>query len=666
MVDAVYHLFIDTRRDGNFDGTIDEVTSRLIGQATWNIGMDSPQQSFANPARLNVTLDNFDGAFNPDTLGAELLTNGTFAAWTGDNPDSWTVTGEVASDPEISQVGQSELHDGTGTGAANFYSTVDPVSLTQAVLTVGTSYMVTLDISASAESTGSIALFSGATQVSPAYHLGGNYTVYFNATSTDFIIASSGVVNMTVNTVSVKATSLYGKLVSEGVLGYFYVTIGGLEKPQFYGKLTSINLTPGSIGRRTVSMIFSDPMLDLLDAEYIPPLYTNVTADVPMIDLIESPVAPYPYASSYWMMGIQGSSELEVTTWLYDPQTYVFDTGIQTFSYVGDNSMDGKKQGVSAQSFLRDLVEGEVGGRFFFTPASSVFTFHNRHRDTLNTTVVTTFTDTGDPSFEADLSTFIKTPVINHSTVSYQPRAAGDAGSVIWEHNGNLDMGKITHKFTVRYRDNTNPDARIGASAVIAPLAGTDYIAQNISSGEDCTASMTVSIVAGANSAEVTLINPNNFNVRFSLLRIRGTPLTTFEPATTTSINGDSIHDYRYAPEPVNYRLIDNQIDAQSIADYRVYKNSTPIAVFDKLGYIKTKTDARMAAQITNTIGERITITDAWLGHSTDYFVVGYRHSITWGADGTHTTTYTLKSADKENFWVLGTSLLGTGTRLAL
>ncbi len=31
----------------------------------------------------------------------ELVTNGDFANWTGDNPDSWSVGGESGNDPEI-------------------------------------------------------------------------------------------------------------------------------------------------------------------------------------------------------------------------------------------------------------------------------------------------------------------------------------------------------------------------------------------------------------------------------------------------------------------------------------------------------------------------------------------------------------------------------------
>lgn len=46
--------------------------------------------------------------------GNELLTNGNFSAWTGDNPDGWIISGESGSDPMITQVA----------AGARYYSTV--------------------------------------------------------------------------------------------------------------------------------------------------------------------------------------------------------------------------------------------------------------------------------------------------------------------------------------------------------------------------------------------------------------------------------------------------------------------------------------------------------------------------------------------------------------
>lgn len=75
-------------------------------------------------------------------LGDELLTNGDFSAWTGDNPDGWTVVGEVGADPELTERAPNAGHaDAVGVGgAANFYKSANAVlvpRIEQNVLTVG-------------------------------------------------------------------------------------------------------------------------------------------------------------------------------------------------------------------------------------------------------------------------------------------------------------------------------------------------------------------------------------------------------------------------------------------------------------------------------------------------------------------------------------------------
>jgi len=71
------------------------------------------------------------------SLGAELLTNGDFSAWTGDNPDGWTVY-ESPPTREVTEVGAGEGHGGAGTGLANFYnSDGGNVILYHTIYTVG-------------------------------------------------------------------------------------------------------------------------------------------------------------------------------------------------------------------------------------------------------------------------------------------------------------------------------------------------------------------------------------------------------------------------------------------------------------------------------------------------------------------------------------------------
>jgi hypothetical protein len=76
--------------------------------------------------------------------GTELLANNDFSAWTADDPDGWTVGGEVGADPEVTERDSGQLNAGTNLvgGSANIYSsatTFNP-SITQTGLTVGDFY----------------------------------------------------------------------------------------------------------------------------------------------------------------------------------------------------------------------------------------------------------------------------------------------------------------------------------------------------------------------------------------------------------------------------------------------------------------------------------------------------------------------------------------------
>ena len=73
-------------------------------------------------------------------LGSELVTNGDFANWTSDDPDNWTVAGEVGADPEISEVASGESHADAptlGGGFVSMFTSGDAVSLLQAVTSIG-------------------------------------------------------------------------------------------------------------------------------------------------------------------------------------------------------------------------------------------------------------------------------------------------------------------------------------------------------------------------------------------------------------------------------------------------------------------------------------------------------------------------------------------------
>lgn len=131
---------------------------------------------------LGYTLDNEDA----------LLLDETFDDWTGDDPDGWTVTGEVGTDPEISEVGPTEGHGGVGTGACNLYTSdgtyVDLRKI--ALLTIGKTYGYSIDITNSVA--GSILLFFGTETISGLFSVLTHTGKVTAAGNTNFGVARTG------------------------------------------------------------------------------------------------------------------------------------------------------------------------------------------------------------------------------------------------------------------------------------------------------------------------------------------------------------------------------------------------------------------------------------------------------------------------------------------
>ena len=91
-----------------------------------------------------------------DAIGGEEFTNpgvvdgvGSIFTFTGDNPDSWVIGGEVGNDPEISEVAAGEAHADSptlGGGHVNIFSSVNIVVMTEIVAAIGDTYRSVVDV----------------------------------------------------------------------------------------------------------------------------------------------------------------------------------------------------------------------------------------------------------------------------------------------------------------------------------------------------------------------------------------------------------------------------------------------------------------------------------------------------------------------------------------
>lgn len=148
------------------------------------------------------------------TLGSELLTNGNFSAWSGDNPTGWTVANETAPNIEVTQRSALQLHADSpaGTGACNYYvdaaNQATNLQIRQTILTVDSWYSTFVEVTAF--SVGALFIQDANSNMSRNIQAVGSFPNTGRATSTVFRLRgnTSSARDFTFDNVSVKAITL--------------------------------------------------------------------------------------------------------------------------------------------------------------------------------------------------------------------------------------------------------------------------------------------------------------------------------------------------------------------------------------------------------------------------------------------------------------------------
>jgi len=447
-------------------------------------------------------------------------------------------------------------------------------------------------------------------------------------------------------------TALYAGRLLPGLLVRLQADDGDALRTLFIGRLKRFALSPAAHGVRGVVLLVQDVLLELLDAEYTPPLLLDATIDEALRPLFDLPLTPWPYAARFWMLETGASGQLDSGTRLYEDTATDFEVGRTRLAYAGDNLDRG--QGVSAQGAIRDLVAAEAGGRFFWQAQTGRFVFHNRAHDVLNETISGVFS--GDEFTPEGTVYAYGDSLINALTVSYQPREVGNPTSILWSAPG-LPLllpagGTLT--LDARYSDPDNPAARVGALDVIRPVAYTDYSASRMAGGSvDRTPFLAVAIRRNAGRATLRLVNTDRVNDLYvQMLQLRGTPLLAQPPLLARAADPASIAAYeRHEPQPLDLRAVDDGEFAGQIARFIVNRFSQPLARFAAVRFVANASAALMQHALARRVGDKITIANARLGHDADYVIVGQRHSLRAGGDLLHTVTWVLAPLSRTSYW---------------
>lgn len=449
-----------------------------------------------------------------------------------------------------------------------------------------------------------------------------------------------------------RPAALYYGLLTRGQHVRLRATFSSTTYTMFDGVITSIDLDVGVYSPNRCKIKVEDYMLALLDAEYSPPLQTNVRTDQVLRTMLGSGLVPLPYARSHWVLDY---SLLETNTVLFDESIVMaLDTGKTTLEYAGD--MTGGDESTSAQRFAREIVAAEMGGRFFYNAKTGLFTFHSRHSFVGRSS---SFTLTEADLDKAQINSGVS-DIANDITVSYTPRRSlGEM--VVYSSSSTIQLGYMeTKTIRARYRDASGSLARIGVVSGIQPRLGIDYNVIDIPTGllNDPTW-VDVRAEFGGTEAKITFSSQPQSHVAvvgIYGIQLRGTAVGQYDQTLVNLMSADSIGAYERQPKRATLK-VGSPNNAESYAQWMLNEFSSPRPRLERITFIASKSSTLMTHALARQIGDVGRVTLSSKNHDREYELVGEQHRLKLGGEHTLTTTWILKPLNRG--WQLQTAGYG-------
>ena len=457
---------------------------------------------------------------------------------------------------------------------------------------------------------------------------------------------------------------------------------GTTTRIHWVGWIESIQPKVNVYGERTVEIVAAGPMQFYKAAETNPDLQENMLTSDIIATLIKEVVIP-PAMTSAWILERVGNSELNVTTFLANTTSYSdLDIGIMTLAIAADNwvsrggANDAEKDTFDVYRAIKDVVAAERG-RFLFSRDGKAL-FWNRHHLLQGGAAAATFdnTMTGLEYQYAGLDHF-KNEVI----VVCHPRAVSASDQEpLWqlEEEVRIPVGD-TRTVHAKYQDGS--DNRIGGKDVT--LTNVKFRFENQSKPDESVygpngftvqdggvseGEANVALDAKANSAELKITNVGTMDAYLTSATLRGRKITDFGRMEVQATDAASIVDYGRRTLRLNLPSVDNFDDAETIAQFELYRRSQPRGMAQSLSLRSHGIQGgnQHAQQLARTLGDKITVTETQTGHQSDSYIVGEMHKLSASATLFETTWY-LEPAPDTYPWkleVAGRSELDTTTIL--
>lgn len=410
----------------------------------------------------------------------------------------------------------------------------------------------------------------------------------------------------------------------------------GVETTMWRGWIEAIEVAPGTKGERSIVVVGVGAKSFLQAAEVNLPLLENVKADEVIAELFKAAAFP-PATFTGWLAGVVGSSEAGVTTVAVDAaQAYDLDAGINTWSYVGDNWDNFS----NAYMGIESVADADLG-RFYFD-RSGKGRFINRHTLARIETSDLTISDRAQ-----GFSYVYGEDIRNDVRVNVYPRSLSATNNeVLWQLDKPMQF-RLGEEKTVRARFTGDAGETVAGRDVQTPTGG-DIV---------YTGTLAITLFeADAQSATIVIrcngVEGSSGQAELSTLVVRGQKVTSYAVQTVQEVDTESIYLYGRRVDPIDNKLIDDDVYAQNVALYHLSIHSEPRGLMAGV-MVMVDDDWSAGAIVDQTIFDRITVEETHTAHSADYLIVGEQHRVEMGGKR-YTCDWTLEPASVYFAWLAG------------
>tara|TARA_Y100000310_G_scaffold342781_2_gene447405 strand:- start:738 stop:2939 length:2202 start_codon:yes stop_codon:yes gene_type:complete len=225
-----------------------------------------------------------------------------------------------------------------------------------------------------------------------------------------------------------------------------------------------------------------------------------------------------------------------------------------------------------------------------------------------------------------------------------------------------------TKAFWARYPNPASATDAFGVDAWTTPVATTDFTAnaQSDGGGADLTGDIGISVSKFANVMKISLTNNGSTDAFLTALKARGTPVTTKDPGQISELDATSQTAFGERIWPSRPKYIPTSQEALDWAFYNLAIFKDPnIPVLIEI--FASRDQDHFDQFLKRDISDRITITannNAGLGFSRDFHIEGLEYEMRRPGSPLVMRILAADAEQSSDQWVLGSSALGTSTKL--